>query len=79
MALIISVDHGFVAGMQISVVHRLILGFKGFQILHQTNLSAMSTDDTLDPNLEVEHGGVAEVVFFNKLLFLHQFVFGCFF
>lgn len=56
MVFIISVDHGCVATMQICFVHRLILGFQGFLVLHWTHLAAMSTDDALDPNLVIAHG-----------------------
>lgn len=56
MALIICVDHGCVAAMQISIVHRLILGFKVFKVLHWMIFAALSTDDTLDCNLLTVHG-----------------------
>lgn len=65
MALIISVDHGCLAAMQISIVHRLILGFKGFYVLHRTNLAAMSADDTSDPNLVIAHGRASMLVVFS--------------
>lgn len=62
MVLIISVDHGRVAAMQISFVHRLILGFQGFLVLHRANLAAMSRDDALDPNLVIAHGRAVMLV-----------------